>query len=298
MLRAEAGREPHDKALRELIGELSTLSPEFRSQWAAHDVRTQNEGIKRLHHPDVGDLELTYQSLDLPLSLSLSLRAVHDLDLYTAEPGHHLRGPPQTPGQPGGHPGPHGRHRHIGQRPRALTTQPCAQAAPDDDSGPVPTPRRRASLRAARGADCRRRRPGPGGVTAVVHLPGRWRRTTPADTVRGWTGVTAPAWSRGSARAARGEAPSPPHSHLRTFNWASIHGSNHSARRPEPHAGSHGRRRRPPRAARTVPLPRNRRGPLRAPRIRNASCADNNKCRARQASSLRPRSTTQNPSRF
>jgi transcriptional regulator with XRE-family HTH domain len=83
LLHAEAGREPHDKALRELIGELSTLSPEFRSQWAAHNVRIRHDGVKRLRHPEVGDLELTYQSLDLPVSC----RAVHDLTVYTAEPG-------------------------------------------------------------------------------------------------------------------------------------------------------------------------------------------------------------------
>ncbi|GAA2310805.1 helix-turn-helix transcriptional regulator [Streptomyces kunmingensis] len=83
LLRAEAGREPHDRALRELIGELSTLSPDFRTLWAAHDVRIRHEGVKRLRHPEVGLLELTYQSLDLPVSH----RAVHDLSLYTAEPG-------------------------------------------------------------------------------------------------------------------------------------------------------------------------------------------------------------------
>ncbi|MFG2409553.1 helix-turn-helix transcriptional regulator [Streptomyces brevispora] len=83
LLRAEAGREPHDRALRELIGELSTLSPEFRTMWAAHDVRIRHDGIKRLEHPEVGRLELTYQSLDLPTPN----RTVHDLTLYTAEPG-------------------------------------------------------------------------------------------------------------------------------------------------------------------------------------------------------------------
>ena len=83
LLRAEVGREPCDRALRELVGELSTLSPEFRSQWAAHDVLMRHDGIKRLQHPDVGHLELTFQSLDLPLSG----RAVHDLIIYTAEPG-------------------------------------------------------------------------------------------------------------------------------------------------------------------------------------------------------------------
>lgn len=83
LLRAEAGREPRDRALRELVGELSTLSPEFRRLWAAHDVLIRHDGIKRLQHPDVGHLELTFQSLDLPLSG----RAVHNLITYTAEPG-------------------------------------------------------------------------------------------------------------------------------------------------------------------------------------------------------------------
>jgi hypothetical protein len=38
MLRSEAGSNPHDKQLVELIGELSTRSEEFRSRWAAHNV--------------------------------------------------------------------------------------------------------------------------------------------------------------------------------------------------------------------------------------------------------------------
>ncbi|MDI3406029.1 helix-turn-helix transcriptional regulator [Streptomyces cavernicola] len=83
LLRAEAGREPHDRALRDLIGELSTLSPDFRTMWAAHDVRIRHDGAKRLQHPEVGELELTYVSLDLPMAH----RAMHDLTLYTAEPG-------------------------------------------------------------------------------------------------------------------------------------------------------------------------------------------------------------------
>ncbi|GAA4248339.1 helix-turn-helix transcriptional regulator [Dactylosporangium darangshiense] len=83
LLRAEAAREPRDRALRDLIGELSTLSPEFRDQWAAHDVLIRHDGIKRLQHPEVGHLELTFQHLDLPLSS----RAVHNLIIYTAEPG-------------------------------------------------------------------------------------------------------------------------------------------------------------------------------------------------------------------
>ncbi|GAA3576217.1 helix-turn-helix transcriptional regulator [Amycolatopsis ultiminotia] len=83
LLRAEAAREPRDRALRELVDELSTLSPAFHGRWAAHDVLIRHDGIKRLQHPDVGHLELTFQSLDLPLSG----QAVHNLITYTAEPG-------------------------------------------------------------------------------------------------------------------------------------------------------------------------------------------------------------------
>jgi transcriptional regulator with XRE-family HTH domain len=59
-LRVEAGRNPYDKALTDLIGELSTRSEEFRPLWATHDVRLHRTGIKRLHHPIVGDLDLSY----------------------------------------------------------------------------------------------------------------------------------------------------------------------------------------------------------------------------------------------
>ncbi|BBB01369.1 putative DNA-binding protein [Actinacidiphila reveromycinica] len=83
LLRAEVGREPHDRALRALVGELSTLSPEFRGRWAAHDVLMRHDGVKRLQHPEAGRLELVFQSADL----HLSERAVHDLVVYTAEPG-------------------------------------------------------------------------------------------------------------------------------------------------------------------------------------------------------------------
>lgn len=83
LLRAVAGRYPHDQALRELVGELSTVSGEFRTRWAAHNVRIQHSGVKRFQHPEAGFLELTYQPLDLPVSA----HEAHSLTLYTAEPG-------------------------------------------------------------------------------------------------------------------------------------------------------------------------------------------------------------------
>lgn len=80
-MRADAGRNPFDKRLTDLVGELSTRSERFRSLWAAHDVRYHRSGVKRLHHPIVGDLELTYEAFELPADPGLQLST------YTAEPG-------------------------------------------------------------------------------------------------------------------------------------------------------------------------------------------------------------------
>jgi hypothetical protein len=81
MLRTEAGRSPHDRALSNLIGELSTRSEHFRTWWAAHNVRFHRTGVKRFRHPAVGDLTLTYEALDLAADEGLRVSA------YTAEPG-------------------------------------------------------------------------------------------------------------------------------------------------------------------------------------------------------------------
>jgi hypothetical protein len=61
LLRAEAGRDPYDRALTDLIGELSTRSDVVRTWWAAHNVRLYRSGVKHLHHPGVGDLTLAYE---------------------------------------------------------------------------------------------------------------------------------------------------------------------------------------------------------------------------------------------
>ncbi|SDE85598.1 Helix-turn-helix domain-containing protein [Blastococcus fimeti] len=83
LLRTEAGRRPHDARLRELVGELSTVSEEFRTRWAAHDVRIHHNGAKQFHHPVVGAVDLSYCTLDLPAEDAGNLR----LTIYTAEPG-------------------------------------------------------------------------------------------------------------------------------------------------------------------------------------------------------------------
>ncbi len=66
LLRAEAGRDPYDRGLSDLIGELSTRSEDFRVRWARHDVRFHHSGTKHFNHPVVGDLTLTYEGLEPP----------------------------------------------------------------------------------------------------------------------------------------------------------------------------------------------------------------------------------------
>lgn len=81
LLRTEAGRDPYNPDLTELIGELSTRSQEFRTRWAAHDVRLHHTGTKRFHHPLVGALDLAFEAMPLPADPGLTLTAYH------AEPG-------------------------------------------------------------------------------------------------------------------------------------------------------------------------------------------------------------------
>ncbi|KPM52330.1 XRE family transcriptional regulator [Frankia sp. R43] len=81
MLRSEAGRNPHDRQLIELIGELSTRSAQFRTRWAAHNVRFHRTGRKRLHHPVIGALDLTFEAMEFPSHPGLTLV------VYTAPAG-------------------------------------------------------------------------------------------------------------------------------------------------------------------------------------------------------------------
>ena len=81
LLRAEAGRSPYDRILTDLVGELATRSDLFRTLWAAHDVRVHRTGTKNLHHPVVGDLDLTFEAMDLTSAPGLQLLA------FSAAPG-------------------------------------------------------------------------------------------------------------------------------------------------------------------------------------------------------------------
>jgi MmyB-like transcription regulator ligand binding domain len=85
LLRSEAGRNPHDRELFDLVGELATRSDEFRGLWAAHNVRLHVKGVKRFNHPIVGELELSFDRMQLMADTGLMMVA------YTAEPGSRSR---------------------------------------------------------------------------------------------------------------------------------------------------------------------------------------------------------------
>jgi hypothetical protein len=80
ILRWAAGRDPHDRDLSDLVGELATHGEAFRTRRAAHDVRFHNTGVKQFHHPDVGELSLSFNRLDLAADHGLTFT-------YAAEPG-------------------------------------------------------------------------------------------------------------------------------------------------------------------------------------------------------------------
>jgi transcriptional regulator with XRE-family HTH domain len=80
LLRGQAGRDPHDRDLSDLVGELATRSDEFRTRWAGHDVRLHQAGIKHFHHPVVGPIEVVFDSLEPSADPGLILTT------YSAEP--------------------------------------------------------------------------------------------------------------------------------------------------------------------------------------------------------------------
>jgi MmyB-like transcription regulator ligand binding domain/Helix-turn-helix domain len=81
ILRTEAGRDPYDRGLSDLVGALSTQSETFRTRWAMHNVRIHQTGVKHVHHPVVGDLSLTFEMMELRADTGLTVLT------YTAEPG-------------------------------------------------------------------------------------------------------------------------------------------------------------------------------------------------------------------
>ncbi|PUB26878.1 hypothetical protein C8K30_105105 [Promicromonospora sp. AC04] len=81
VLRLLAGQDPTDRALTALVGELATRSPDFRTWWGGHTVRTHNTGTKRINHPVVGEMTLAFETLTIPSNSGIVVAT------YLAEPG-------------------------------------------------------------------------------------------------------------------------------------------------------------------------------------------------------------------
>ena len=80
-LRTQVGRDPFDRGLQELVGELSTQCEEFAALWATHNVRLHRKAEKHFHHPLVGELTLRYDRLAVTADPGL------EIFTYVAEPG-------------------------------------------------------------------------------------------------------------------------------------------------------------------------------------------------------------------
>jgi len=81
ILRTEAGRDPRNKELHDLVGELGTRSEEFRKLWGEHNVRHHGTGFKTFNHAIVGEMTLAFEGLEMAAEPGLTLT------IYTAEPG-------------------------------------------------------------------------------------------------------------------------------------------------------------------------------------------------------------------
>lgn len=80
-LRAVAGTAPDAPDLTNLVGELLLKSPEFAGLWERYEVTGRKPVDKTFHHPQVGTLTLTSQSLHVEGSPG------QRIGVYTAEPG-------------------------------------------------------------------------------------------------------------------------------------------------------------------------------------------------------------------
>jgi transcriptional regulator with XRE-family HTH domain len=62
-LRLTAGQHPEDAALHALVGELSAKNTEFASMWADHRIKACTVADYEMHHPLIGSLTVTQQTL-------------------------------------------------------------------------------------------------------------------------------------------------------------------------------------------------------------------------------------------
>jgi hypothetical protein len=80
-LRAQAGTNPDAPDIASLVGELLLKSPDFAKLWERYEVVGRKRFQKTFHHPRIGIVTLSAQSMHLENTPG------QRLSVYTAEPG-------------------------------------------------------------------------------------------------------------------------------------------------------------------------------------------------------------------
>jgi len=60
--RADAARAGAVAEIAQFVKEMSAQNPEFKEMWLANDVHAYGEGMKRLHHPELGVLDMEFSA--------------------------------------------------------------------------------------------------------------------------------------------------------------------------------------------------------------------------------------------
>ena len=83
--RADAARAGAGAEIAKLVDELSRLSPEFEALWRDNDVAAHADGLKRLHHPDLGLIELEFSAFAVDGRPDLGMLVYNPASPDTAE---------------------------------------------------------------------------------------------------------------------------------------------------------------------------------------------------------------------
>lgn len=83
--RADATRAGAGAEIAQLVDELSRASPEFDAPWRDNDVAGHADGLKRLHHPEHGLIELEFSAFAIDGRPDLGMIGYNPANLETAQ---------------------------------------------------------------------------------------------------------------------------------------------------------------------------------------------------------------------
>ncbi|MGA7436967.1 MAG: helix-turn-helix transcriptional regulator [Luteibacter sp.] len=83
--RADAARAGATAEITQLVEELSGNSPEFEALWRNNDIASHGDGLKRLHHPVLGPIELEFSTFAVEGRPDLTLMIYNPSTAETTE---------------------------------------------------------------------------------------------------------------------------------------------------------------------------------------------------------------------